>query len=134
MKEKVDSNVPVQSEAGAPVPSTREETRTLTPPVDIFDIDEGLAVVVDLPGVDKKDVEVHVENDILTIKGHGRTHDKGEPLLREFDLRTYFRQFQLSDQVDQDRIAADMKYGVLTIRLPKTEKAKPKKISVSVSN
>ena len=115
------------------VPQTREDARTLVPPVDIFDVEDGLAVVVDLPGVQKDDVEVRVENDVLTIAGKGRHNSAGNVLYREFELVNYFRQFQLSDHVDQEKIKAEMKYGVLTILLPKAEKAKPRKISVSVN-
>ena len=116
------------------VPETREEERTLIPPVDIFEIEEGLAVIVDLPGVAKDAVDVHVENDVLTIKGTPRTDGAGESTYREFDLVPYYRQFQLGEQVDQEKIRAEMKYGVLTIHLPKAEKAKPKKISVNVGS
>lgn len=126
-----ESTVPQKREEA--VPQTREEARTLVPPVDIFDVEDGLAVVVDLPGVQKDDVDVRVENDVLTIAGKGRHSTAGNLLYREFDLVNYFRQFQLSEHVDQEKIKAEMKYGVLTILLPKAEKAKPKKISVNVN-
>jgi len=114
------------------VPETREEARTLVPAVDIFDVEDGLAVVVDLPGVEKEAIEVRVENDVLTIGGKAKHASPGTSLYREFELVNYFRQFQLSEHVDQEKIKAEMKYGVLTIFLPKAEKAKPRKISVNV--
>jgi len=113
---------------------TREETRTLVPAVDIFEVSDGLAVVADLPGVEKGDVDVHVEDDVLTISGKAKDHSRGDGLYREFNLLNYFRQFQLSEQVDQDKIRAELKSGVLSVQLPKAEKAKPKKITVSVSS
>lgn len=116
-----------------PAPGTRDETRMLTPPVDIFEVEEGLAVVVDLPGVPKENVDVNVENGVLTIQGKVEAKTEGDALWREFDLMTYYRQFQLGEQVDQARIQADMKYGVLTIRLPKVEAAQPRKIEVNVA-
>jgi len=126
-----EKTVPEKTENAAP--ETREESRTLVPPVDIFEFPEGLAVVVDLPGVDKDTVHVHVENNTLTIKGSGACHAPGDTLYREFNLMNYFRQFQLGEKIDQEKIAADMKNGVLTVRLPKAEEAKPKKIAVKVS-
>ncbi len=115
------------------VPQTREEARTLVPPVDIFDVEHGLAVVVDLPGVKKEDIEVRVENDVLTIAGKAKHKPTGNVLHREFELVNYFRQFELSEHVDQEKIKAEMKYGVLTIHMPKAEKAKPRKIAVNVA-
>ena len=123
----------VPQKAEAQVPETREETRTLVPVVDIFEIEDGLAVVVDLPGVGKEGVDVHVENDILTISGKPAEQPIGTLVYREFGLVKFFRQFQLSDHVDQEKIAADLKNGVLTITLPKAEKAKPKKITVNIA-
>jgi len=116
------------------LPDTREETRTLVPAVDIFEIPEGLAVVADLPGVDKGEVDVHVENGVLTISGKAKDQTRGDSLYREFQLVNYFRQFQLSEQVDQEKIRAELKAGVLSVHLPKAEKAKPKKIGVRVAS
>lgn len=127
-----ETTVPQKTEGQ--LPETREETRTLTPPVDIFEVPEGLAVVVDLPGVEKEGVDVRVENDVLTIEGKAGNAGAGTPLYSEFALANYFRQFQLSEQVDQEKIDAELKNGVLTIRLPKAEAAKPKKIAVTVSH
>jgi HSP20 family molecular chaperone IbpA len=125
------------------VTSTRQETspsketthsreRTITPPVDIYETEEGLVVLADLPGVDKDGLDVRVENDILTIRGTSRNGLPGDPIYREFELANYFRQFELSDKVDQSKITAELKHGVLTLRLPKAEEAKPKKIEVKV--
>jgi HSP20 family molecular chaperone IbpA len=124
----------VPEETATTAPETREESRTLAPPVDIFEFPEGLAVVVDLPGVDKDGVSVHVENNTLTIKASGSCRAPGDTLYREFSLMNYFRQFQLSEKIDQEKIVADMRQGVLTVRLPKAEAAKPKKIAVKVSD
>lgn len=114
------------------VPDTREESRTLIPPVDIFEAEQGLAVVADLPGVVKEDVEIQVENNILSIRGKARSALPGEPLHREYQLQTYYRQFELGDAVDRDAIRAEMKHGVLTIHLPKAQAHTPKKIAVQV--
>lgn len=125
-----ESTVPVKSEER--IPATREESRTLAPPVDIFETEEGLVVVADLPGMDKNDVDVRVENDVLTIKGTAKSRLSSEPLHREYRLHNYFRQFQLGEKVDQDKIQGEIRHGVLVIRLPKKEAAKPKQIPIKV--
>lgn len=115
------------------VPDTREETRMLTPPVDIFETENGLVVVADLPGVDKEAVDVNVEKNVLTLKATPK-HRLDEALARrEYQLLPFFRQFQLSDAVDQSKISAEMKYGVLSIHLPKVAEQQPRKIAVNVS-
>jgi len=114
------------------VPQTREEEQTIRPEVDIFEMADGLGVVVDMPGVKKEDVNIRVENDILTISGKAKPELPGNRLYTEYELATYFRQFQLTEHVDQEKIKAEMKHGVLTIHLPKAERAKPKKIKVNI--
>ena len=112
--------------------ATRDETRYVAPPVDIFEAEDAIVVIADLPGVDKNDVDIRVEDGILTIKGRADYSPPANILRSEFSLEGYFRQFQLSDEVDQDRISAETKNGVLTIKLPKAEKSKPKQIKVKL--
>lgn len=111
---------------------TREEGRFLTPPVDIYETDEGLEVLVDMPGVDRGDVEVGVEDGILTIEGGPSWNPAGDPVYEEFRLGRYHRRFRLTDAVDPDRIGAELKNGVLRLTLPKSERMRPRKIDVSV--
>ncbi len=112
--------------------STRDESVYIAPPVDIFENEESLFVVVDLPGVEKEGVDIRVEDDILTIKGNAKYSQPATALRQEFSLQNYYRQFQLSNEVDQGKISAESKNGVLTITLPKAEKSKPKQIKVNV--
>jgi len=112
--------------------ATREETRYLVPPVDIYETEDALTVVVDLPGVGKDNVDVRVEENVLTIKGKADYEPPANLVLGEFNLLGYYRQFQLSDEVNQGRISAESKNGVLTIHLPKAEKSKPKQIKVKL--
>ena len=112
---------------------TRERARVLTPPVDIFEMADGLAVIVDLPGVDKDGAEVRVHDDTLTIKAEPKCECKGDRFYQEYELAGYFREFKLGDMVDQEKIQAEMRHGVLTIRLPKAEKSKPRQIPVKVA-
>lgn len=128
-----ESTVPTKTDNQRAVAETREETRTLTPPVDIFETPEGLGVVADLPGVKKDQVDISVENGVLTIKGMASAEEEAEPVYREFRIANYFRQFQLSEEVDQDKIQAEMRNGVLSISLPKKEAAKPRQIQVKVA-
>jgi HSP20 family protein len=118
--------------AGEKSLATRDDTLYIAPPVDIFETDNELIVIADLPGVDKDEVDIRVEDSILTIKGRADYKPQAEMLRQEFNLQGYYRQFQLSDEVDQDKISAECKNGVLTITLPKAEKSKPKQIKVKL--
>lgn len=128
-----ETTIPVKTEARR-VPDTRDSSKILKPLVDIFETPDGLTVIADLPGVQKEDVQIQVENDVLTIKATPKSKLNVEPTYREFEYYPYFRQFQLSDKTDQDKIKAEMKNGVLIIHLPKKEEAKPKQIPITVSS
>ena len=124
----------VATRAAESVPASREETRSqeryITPPVDIFENSDGLVVNADLPGVAKEGLEVRVDNKVLTLRGKAAHAASGQPVYREYTLANFFRQFELNDKVDQSKISAELKHGVLTLSLPKAEEAKPRKIEV----
>lgn len=126
----------VPSVHGEATPTRREDTRAqeryITPPVDIFETKDGLTVVADLPGVEQKALEVRVADGILTIQGRTAHIAPGTLIDREYELLHFYRQFELPEEVDSEKIAAELKHGVLTLLLPKKEKAKPRKIEVSV--
>jgi HSP20 family protein len=111
---------------------TRAQERYIQPPVDIYETPEGLVLLADLPGVAPDDLTVRLEENILTIQGKAKHAVASEPIYREFELANFFRQFELSDQVDQGKIAARLNHGVLTLEMPKAEKAKPRQIPVQV--
>jgi HSP20 family molecular chaperone IbpA len=117
--------------------SSREETRSqeqyIVPAVDIYENADGLVVRADLPGVDKDSLDVRVENNLLTIRAKPAHLALGDPVYREYELMNFFRQFELTERVDQSKISADLRYGVLTLNLPKAEEAKPRWIEVTVS-
>jgi HSP20 family protein len=115
------------------VAETRDEQRYLSPPVDILETEDGLAVVADLPGVSREGLDVSVDDDILTIKGRNATSATGEALRAEFELLDYYRQFRLGEQIDQERITAELKHGVLHVGLPRVPKATPRQIQVNVN-
>jgi HSP20 family protein len=112
---------------------TRTRERHVTPPVDIYEMPEGLVVIADVPGVTPDHFDVRVDNHILTIWGQAAHGLPGEPTYREYELVPYFRQFDLSAKVDESKIAADLKQGVLTLTLSKVAEAQPRKIAVTVS-
>ncbi len=121
---------------GADISSRQEGTRAqeqyVAPPVDIYETNDGLVVVADLPGVNKDGLSIEVKDDVLTLQGRTQHAIQGRPVYQEFELLSFFRQFQLSDSVDVQQISAELKHGVLTLNLPKAERAKPRKIEVSV--
>ena len=112
---------------------TRTRERYVTPPVDIYEMPDGLVVTADLPGVTHEHLDVRVDNHVLTIRAQADHAPLAEPNYREYELVNYFRQFELSDKVDESKISADLKHGVLTLMLPKAEEAKPRKIAVAVN-
>jgi HSP20 family protein len=118
--------------SGAQSMATRDEDLYIAPPVDIFEAEDALTVVADLPGVTRDSVDIRVEDGILTIKGKASYRPHANALREEFRLHGYYRQFQLSDVVDQERISAESKNGVLTVTLPKAEKTKPRQIEVKI--
>ncbi|HXF74510.1 MAG TPA: Hsp20/alpha crystallin family protein [Methylomirabilota bacterium] len=130
-----EKTVPTAGEAK--VSSSREITRSperyIAPPVDIYETKEGLVLMADLPGVSKENLDVRVENDLLTIRGNAGHRISGDPIYREYELANFFRQFELGEKVDQSRITAELKHGVLTLSLPKAEEAKPRRIEIKVS-
>jgi len=120
------------------VKRTGEEMRpgpVFIPAVDILENQNEIMILADMPGVDGKDVDIDLRNDILTIRGPvSPVEDEKEvSVYREYSWGDYFRQFTLAGMIDQGKISAKMDNGVLRLNLPKKEKVKPKKIEVSVS-
>ena len=127
-------NGPPQRNGDGARETTRGEERYMRPPVDIYETPNGLVLMADLPGVSKDNLEVRVDDNLLTIKAKASDMVPGEPIYREFDLAGFFRQFEVIDDIDAEKIKADFKNGVLTLNLPLSEKAKPKKIAVKVGD
>lgn len=106
--------------------------RQFLPVTDIFETDHALTLVVEMPGVKKENVDVRVENDVLTIDGRVdfSNYEGLQPLYTEYNVGNYLRSFQLSSKIDQAGINAQLKDGIMTLVLPKAETAKPRRISV----
>ena len=107
--------------------------RTYQPDVDIYETPERLWLWVDMPGVDEKSVNVDLANGVLTIEGAVVLDDYNElaPVYTEYNVGNYLRRFSISTDVDVDGIKARTTNGVLELELPKAEKARPRKITVT---
>jgi len=116
----------------------REETRApekfLRPAVSISEDESGLLLTADLPGAVKQTLDIHVEKGILTISAPASREMPGRPIYSEFEWAPYYRQFQIPDVIDQARVKAEFKNGVLTLQLPKAEAAKPRRIEVELAD
>lgn len=123
----------VKKDTGGDV-ATVERTRTgttFTPRFDILETDEELVLHGDLPGVTPENLELRFENERLII--HGKVeprHEDHEYVYGEYNVGDYYREFQVVEGVDSEKIRADLKNGVLCVHLPKCEKVKPRRIEV----
>jgi HSP20 family protein len=109
--------------------------KTFVPRVDIYESKDSLFIIADMPGVDEKTVDIELEKNILTITGRvedGRI-EGGNLLYSEYEVGDYERVFALSGETDQGKIVATVKNGLLRLDLPKAEKVKPMKISVTAA-
>jgi HSP20 family protein len=104
---------------------------TYTPQVDILEQPEGLVLYVDLPGVKADNVEVHFEKGELTVKARREAVKfPGTCLVEEFEEGDFYRAFVISQDLVTDQITAELKNGVLTVRLPRSPAAQPRRIAV----
>jgi len=120
--------------------SRRQDPSALTswaPAVDISETENELVVKADLPDVNEKDIDVRVENNMLTIRGERKFEEKTEKenyLRVERTYGTFSRSFRLPNTVNNEAILAGYKNGVLTVTLPKRAESKPKQVKVNVTN
>jgi HSP20 family protein len=107
--------------------------RLYIPVTDIFETDAALMLALEMPGVDREKVNIELENGVLTIEGriNFAKYEGLYPVYTEYNVGNYARSFQLSSDIDQERINAEFKDGVVMLTLPKAEKAKPRKIKVN---
>ncbi len=106
--------------------------RYYVPYADIYETDDALAVVMEMPGVEKKRLNVALENDVLRVDGQidFTKYEEMEPVYTEYNVGHYARSFTLSNKIDQEKISAQLEDGVLTLTLPKAKQAQPKKITI----
>ena len=109
---------------------------TAYPKVNVYEYDDKIGIIAEIPGLDKKQLDVEVEDGILTISGdkHSTFENEGAKVLRkELKESSFKRQFELGELLDGDNISANFKDGILSISVPKTEPEKPKKKFVKIS-
>jgi HSP20 family protein len=106
--------------------------RVFLPNADIYETPNDLKVVLEMPGIEKNNVEINIEDDVLHVDGRLdlSKYSGLQPLYTEYNVGHYARSFQLSSKIDQSKIGAEMKDGVLSLTLPKAEEAKPRTIQV----
>ena len=115
------------------VPHTTKEKEYVLPSVDIYEIPDGYVLEADMPGVRPDGVEVNVDANALTIQGKVNPRSNGgDPVYIEFSPTDYFRSFALSNDIDTEKITADLRSGVLKVMLPKGPSAQARKIEIKV--
>ncbi len=121
-----------KQELAAPGEQTRPGA-VYTPDVDIFESDTEITLLADMPGVKTEKLNIDLRDDVLTLTGEaGSDGESSEvPVVIEYGVGKFYRQFTLSEVIDQAKIMAELKDGVLRLTLPKVEKAAPRKITVS---
>ncbi len=107
--------------------------RFYVPATDIVETDDSLIMIMDMPGTSKERVEIRLEKDVLTIEGFidADAYRGMHPVYSEYPLGHYSRRFALSNEIDQDAIAAAMHNGTLTLTLPKVKALQPRRIAVT---
>jgi HSP20 family protein len=124
---KVQRKREVDSKQEATIPA-----RAFVPVTDIFETERALTVILEMPGVAKENVEMNVENDVLSIEGRidFSKYEGLQPVYTEYNIGHYARSFRIAGTIGQGKISAEINDGVMTLTLPKAEKAKPRRIKV----
>lgn len=107
--------------------------RYYVPNTDIFETEDALTVVMEMPGVRKENIGIQLKDDVLDIEGQidFSNYEDMQPLYTEYNVGHFSRRFSISSKIDQDKISAEIEDGVLTLRLPKAEEAKPRRIKIN---
>jgi len=126
-----NSNELTKTNGGGAVAAREPAAVMFAPRVDVFETEDALLLYADVPGVKAEDVDVHFERGELTLHGRCVPPRVDAALVQaEYGVGDYHRVFTINEQVDPENITAELKHGVLTVRLPKAEAVKPKKITV----
>ena len=128
----------LQAKEKAEVTGPMEQTRpglVFTPDVDIFETDKEITLLADMPGVKADDLNIDLRDNVLTLDGEVKAPEADDEvdIFREYRTGKYYRQFNLSELIDQAKIDAELKDGVLRLTLPKVEAAKPRQITVKAA-
>jgi HSP20 family protein len=103
------------------------------PRVDIKETKDDVQLTFEVPGINKEDIKVVLENRVLTVSGKREFHHEDDYVLNEINSGSFCRSFTLPDTIDSEKISADYKNGMLSVKLAKVEEKKPKEIQVTVS-
>ena len=130
-----EARTEIQKAERAGLPAVPEQTRTgpvYSPAVDIFENDNSITVLADMPGVKAQDLKIDLRESVLTLTGRVTPVESANEVdvLCEYHTGTYFRQFTLSETIEQAKIDAKLTDGVLRLELPKVERARPRQIAV----
>ena len=125
----------LQAKEKVEVPAPAEQLTpgvVFTPNVDILETEKEIIMLADIPGVKAQDLAIGLRDDTLTLTGEVKSVDRPEEenILREYQIGRYYRQFTLTEMIDQSKIDASLNNGVLRLTLPKVEKATPRQITV----
>jgi HSP20 family molecular chaperone IbpA len=125
----------IQKTESASLAARPEQTRSgpvYTPAVDIFENDNSITVLADMPGVKANDLKIDLRESVLTLTGRvSKSENSGVvDVLREYESGMFFRQFTLGETIEQSKIDAKLSDGVLRLELPKMERARPRQIAV----
>jgi HSP20 family molecular chaperone IbpA len=106
--------------------------RAFSPTTDIFETDEALTMLLEMPGVDRENIEISVENGVLTVEGkiNFSKYEGLQPIYSEYNIGPFRRSFRISSRIDLDKIKSEMQSGVITLVLPKAEEARPRRIEI----
>ncbi len=134
MSESKELQVKEKQEVAVPAEQTRPGL-VFSPEVDIFETERQITLLADMPGVAADNVNIDLREGVLTLSGNVSPWEDGETsdVLVEFEIGKYYRQFTLSEVIDQNKIEAKLEDGVLRLNLPKTEKALPRRITVTAA-
>ena len=129
-----EMNITKKENATPETPELTRDKPVFTPLTDIYESTESIYVVCDVPGVQEKNIDISLENDVLTITAYQdeEQYEGFQALYKSYDRGIFQRSFTLSQTIDKAKIKATVKQGVLKIELPKSEEVKPKKISVEI--
>ena len=106
--------------------------RFYVPQTDVYETEDALTVVMEMPGVAREAVEIELKDDVLRVQARidPSKYEGMEPVYTEYNVGHWTRSFALSDRVDRERIGAQLEDGVLTLTLPKTAEAQPRRIAI----
>jgi HSP20 family protein len=125
----------LQAKQKSEVTTPAEQTRpgpVFTPAVDIFETEKEITLLADIPGVKAGDLDIDLHENVLSLEGDVKSPEGADEVdvFKEYRTGKYYRQFTLSQVIDQSKIKAELKDGVLRLKLPKVEAATPRKIAV----